>query len=426
MIRSLRARLLISYLLVLGVVLVGVSTFASTTTTREFLAFRHTEVVSAAPVSQQPSAGTVSGPDSPVGAWRVTPGSPPERVADAAFLSSVNRSLILSAAAAAFLAAVLTLFLSRRILGPVEALTRAVRAMERGDLGQRVRVETRDEIGELAGAFNTMLGRLARNEELRRTMVSDVAHELRNPLFTIRGQVEAIQDGLLVPDARTIGSIHQDLLLLNRLVDDLQDLALAEAGQLRLAKDVTDLAQLIHRTLHATEPHATAKRITLREDLPETLPVVEIDPGRIGQVLQNLLRNAVTYTPDGGVVTVSTIKVQPSEVSADRTMLESTHAAPATSSVQVSVSDTGAGIPPEHLPHVFERFYRVDSSRARVTGGSGIGLAIARQLVEAHGGRIWAESETGKGSTFHFILPIATLAHESSHPAVPSRATMRV
>lgn len=303
------------------------------------------------------------------------------------FLSSVNRSLLLSAGAATALALALTWALSRRILGPVVALTAAVRAMERGDLAQQVRIDSRDEVGELARAFNAMAGSVARNEQLRRNMVTDVAHELRTPLSNIRGYLEAMKDGVLAPDEKALGSVYEEAARLSCLVDDLQELALAEAGQLRLEKSATDLSEVVGRTLRAVVPQAAGKGIALASDLPEGLPPVEIDPDRIGQVLHNLLCNALAHTPGGGVVRVS--------------------AEPVDSEVEVAVSDSGSGIPPEHLPHIFERFYRVDPSRARSTGGSGIGLAISRQLVEAHGGRIWAESVAGKGSTFRFTIPLA-------------------
>jgi signal transduction histidine kinase len=464
-IHSLRARLLIAFVLVLGVALGGMSLFASRSTSTEFhgfmqgraeMGYRRFQMVLGSYYAQhqvwdgvQPvltqmadvtgdhllladNRGTVVADSEgrltgrPAGKWQPTvaityqgsqvgtvylnPGPSIETAGETAFLSSVNRSLLLSAGVAALLALALTVVLSRRILRPVEALTRAVRAMERGNLDQRVRIDSSDEVGELGRAFNAMAGSLAQNEELRRNMVSDVAHELRNPLFSIRGQVEAIQDELLAPDARTMGSIHEDLMLLSRLVDDLQELALAEAGQLRLGKGATDLSEVVRRALRAAEPQASAKDIALVEEVPEDIPSVDIDPGRIVQVLQNLLSNALAHTPEGGTVTLSASGCKPLGTITQYSAHGTYHSAPAAAFVCVSVSDTGFGISPEHLPRVFERFYRADPSRSRSTGGSGIGLAIAKQLVEAHGGRIWGESEAGKGSTFHFTLPLATPA----------------
>ena len=440
MIHSLWARLLLAFMLVLGVALAGVALLASRSTTAEFHGFmerrsegdfrrligamtrfygdnqgwsgvqpaverlsqvtgdhilladaRGTIVADSEGKMIGQQAGRLKGAapvmyrDLQVGTVYLNPGRPPE-TGEVDFLSSVNRSLLLSAGAAAVLALVLTVVLSRRILGPVEALTAAVRAMERGDLTQRVRVESRDEVGELARAFNSMAGSLARNEQLRKNMVTDVAHELRTPLSNILGYLEAMRDGVLAPDQKTLDSAYEEAIQLSRLVDDLQELALAEAGQLRLDRDLTDIAEVVDRAIRSVAPQASAKDIAIATDLPEDLPPLNIDPGRIAQVLQNLLANAVAHTPSGGSVRVGAKRAR--------------------GWVEVSVSDTGSGIPAEHLPYIFERFYRVDPSRARSTGGSGIGLAISRQLVEAHGGRIWAESEPGRGSVFRFSLPL--------------------
>ena len=356
------------------------------------------------------------------------PPGPPREMVDAAFLSSVNRSILLSASVSAVLALILTLVLSRRILRPIGSLTAAVRAMERGDLIQRVNIDTNDEVGELAQAFNSMAESLARNEQLRKNMVTDVAHELRTPLSNIRGYLEAIRDGVIPPDRKTLDSVYEESIHLSRLVDDLQELALAEARQLKLNLCSSNLADVVDRALRASAQQASEKRISLSSELSEGLPPVNIDPIRIGQVLKNLISNAMAYTPEGGSITVSAVGYQPSATgcqpsgnrhrapgtktqhlvpSTQSSWLRAQNLEPTPSFVLVSVQDTGSGIPPEHLPHLFERFYRVDPSRSRSTGGSGIGLAISRQLVEAHGGKIWAESRLGVGSTFHFILPVA-------------------
>jgi signal transduction histidine kinase len=286
-------------------------------------------------------------------------------------------------------AIILTTALSRRILRPVEALTEAARRMERGDLSQRVAVQTNDEIGELAHAFNSMADGLARLEQLRRNMVTDVAHELRTPLSNIRGYLEALQDGVTQPSPEVIGSLHDEAMLLTRLVNDLQELALAEAGQLKLVLQPTAVEQIISQVVSVMQPTAASKGLGLQADVQQNLPPVMADPGRVAQVLQNLINNAMTYTQAGGTITVT---ASPGASAAE---------------VQLSVRDTGIGIAPEHLPFVFDRFYRVDQSRTRATGGSGLGLTIVKQLVEAHGGHVWAKSTLGQGSTFLFTLPVA-------------------
>jgi two-component system sensor histidine kinase BaeS len=323
---------------------------------------------------------------------RVSPPPPPGvDPGSMVFLASVNRVLLLIAVVAGLGAMLLILGLSRRILAPVEALTAAVRRMEAGDLSQRVEVTSRDEIGELARAFNAMADGLARLEELRRNMVTDVAHELRTPLSNIRGYLEALQDGVIEPKKRIIDSLHGEAMLLNHLVDDLQDLSLAEAGHLKLERQPVALADIVDRAVEAVRPRAEAERVTVQVDLPEDL-LVDVDPQRIGQVLRNLLDNALTYTPPGGEVGVA--------AHGDDQWVE------------VSVRDTGSGIAAKDLPYVFERFYRADKSRSRATGGTGLGLAIARQLVEAHGGRIWVESTEREGSTFTFALPTSINSQE--------------
>ncbi|MDQ3930785.1 MAG: ATP-binding protein, partial [Chloroflexota bacterium] len=306
------------------------------------------------------------------------------------FLNSVNRSLVLAVLVAGSAAILLTLLLSRRILGPVEALTAAARKMETGDLRQRVKVESKDEIGELAHAFNAMADGLARQEQLRRNMVTDVAHELRTPLSNIRGYLEAIKDGVATADGATIESLHEEAILLSRLVDDLQELELAEAGQLRLVRQQVSLVEIIERAVSAAQAILQERGLTLQVDVSTDLPTIHADPDRIGQVLRNLLRNAITHTPHGGEVRVV--------------------ARLAGGQVEVSVRDTGRGIPSKHLPHIFERFFRADRSRARATGGTGLGLAIVKQLVELHGGRVWAKSTQGEGSTFAFTLPVKNIS----------------
>ena len=322
----------------------------------------------------------------PVGTLYIDPVTGPSE-ADIAFLSAVNRSVLIGALIACLAAVLVTLALSARILRPVERLTAAAQRMEKGDLAVRVPVESEDEIGQLAHAFNAMAGSLASQEQLRRNMVGDVAHELRTPLTNLRGYLEAARDGLVAPDGALVDNLYEETMLLNRLVIDLQDLAQAEAGQLTLVRRPTALGGIVEQAIAILRPRADAKGITLMTELPAVLPLVDVDPTRVGQVLRNLLNNAVAHTPSGGEITVSA-RVLDQEVA-------------------VSVHDTGSGIAPEHLPYVFDRFYRADKSRARQTGGAGLGLAIAKQLVVAHGGSISVESVAGQSSTFAFTLPIA-------------------
>ncbi len=306
--------------------------------------------------------------------------------ADVAFAAAIDRSVLLGALIAILAAVGVTLALSTRILRPVERLTAAAQRMEKGDLTVRVRVDAQDEIGKLAHAFNAMSGSLAQQEQLRRNMVGDIAHELRTPLTNLRGYLEAARDGLLTPDAALVNNLYEETMLLQRLVSDLQELALAEAGQLTLVRQPTSLAAIVEQAVGMLSPQADAAGVKLVVDVPADLPLVNVDPGRIGQVLRNLLNNAFAHTPAGGQITVA--------ARADRR------------EVTVSVSDTGTGIGPADLPFVFDRFYRADKSRARQTGGAGLGLAIVKQLILAHGGSLDVTSEPGRGSTFTFSLAI--------------------
>jgi signal transduction histidine kinase len=329
---------------------------------------------------------------------------------EAGFVSAVNRSLLLAAGVAGLVALALTAALSRGILGPIEALTAAARAMEQGDLSQRVRVRSRDELGVLAHAFNAMADGLARIEQLRRQLVTDVAHELRTPLTNIRGYLEALRDGVAAPTPELIGSLHDEALLLNRLVNDLQDLALAEAGQLRLDRRPVALAPLVEQAVGALGPALAEKQLAIGTELPPDLPEVYADAERVGQVLRNLLANAITHTPMGGAITVRASVESGGSRREEGGGRREDSATPSSilhpqPFILVQVADTGPGIAPEQLGLVFERFFRADRSRARATGGAGLGLAIVRQLVEAHGGQAWAESAPGQGATLLFTLP---------------------
>jgi signal transduction histidine kinase len=301
---------------------------------------------------------------------------------------AISRFLLWGALLAVAIALLSTFFLSRRISAPIKALALAARRLGQGDLSERVQLKDKGEMGELAQAFNSMASDLERAEKLQRNMVADVAHELRTPLSNIKGYLEAVRDGVIKPDAETIRSLDEEAALLSRLVDDLQELSLAEAGELKLNRQPEDIGEVINKAVAAIQVQAQGKGISLTTDLPAGLPLCDIDSHRIGQVLRNLLENAIAHTGNGSSIMVTAEKQD--------------------NRVKVSVTDTGEGIPAEDLPYIFERFYRVDKSRARATGGSGLGLTIARRLVEAHGGKIEAQSEVGKGSRFSFTVPVSS------------------
>jgi signal transduction histidine kinase len=303
-------------------------------------------------------------------------------------IKAINRFLILGGFLAIIGAAVATAFLSRRFLKPVRELTVAAKQLGQGDLSHRVQFKDKGEIGDLGRTFNSMADSLERDEVLRRNLVADVAHELRTPVSHIRGQLEAIEDGLIQADEKTFSSIYEESLLLSRLIDDLQELSLAEAGKLSLYRQATDVTQLVQKTTDAVKTAATTKGIILTTELSSELPLCDIDSHRIEQVVRNLLDNALAHTPQGGAITVAANRLD--------------------KFVEINVIDTGEGIPAEDLPNVFERFYRVDKSRTRATGGSGLGLTIAKRLVETHGGKIDVKSEAGKGSRFFFTIPIVS------------------
>jgi signal transduction histidine kinase len=306
------------------------------------------------------------------------------------FLAAVRRSVWLATGAAGMLALFLGLVLFRQIVAPIRQVTAAAQAMAAGNLDQRVDVRSRDEVGQLAGAFNQMAGALVRQQELRRNLIADVAHELRTPLSVIQGNLEAMLDGVLPAEPEEIASLYEETILLTRLVGDLRLLSVAEAGQLTLERRPAKVDEVLQRAVELMRHQAEANQVTLTVEPAPDLPVVQVDVDRVGQVLTNLLQNALRHTSAMGQIRVAAEAMK--------------HPGGA-SEVVVSVADTGSGISAEDLPYVFDRFYRADKSRTRASGGTGIGLALAKQLVEAHSGRIWVESIIGQGSTFYFTLP---------------------
>lgn len=323
-----------------------------------------------------------------IGVLYITPQPLPEINIDSLQIvyQAIGRFFLWGSLLAVAIALLLSFVLSRRILAPVKALTQAARRLGKGDFSQRVHTADKGEVGELAQSFNSMADDLETAEQLRRNMVADVAHELRTPLSNLSGYLEAMRDGVIKPDGDAILSLSEEASALSRLVDDLQELSLADAGELKLACQKEDISKLIKQAVAVWQPQAATKGLTLATNTPENLPSINIDSHRIRQVLYNLLENSLVHTGPGGTITVRAWQQD--------------------NQVRVSVTDTGEGIPPRALPQIFERFYRVDKSRTRATGGSGLGLTIAKRLVEAHGGRISVESKLGKGSTFTFDLPI--------------------
>lgn len=317
-------------------------------------------------------------------------GRPPAMAVDllGGFLDAMNTALAVAAMAAFLTAVAVSIFVTRRIVAPVHSMMRATTRIADGRYGERVPVTSDDELGQLATQFNRMAATLERVEQMRRDLVANVAHELRTPLASIAGYMEGLLDGVIPAEPETFHRLHREAARLQRLVDDLQELSRAEAGQISLRPRRITVQELVEVATGRLQPQFDDKGIDLTVVLPAGLPPVLADPDRIAQVLTNLLGNALQYTPSGGRVEV--------------------RARTDTPAVAIAVADTGIGIAAEHLPHVFDRFYRVDRSRARASGGTGIGLTVARHLVEAHGGSIKAESAgPGHGSTFTVALPTA-------------------
>ncbi|MCL5257332.1 MAG: ATP-binding protein [Chloroflexi bacterium] len=309
------------------------------------------------------------------------------------FVDSFNHSLLLAGGVSGALALILGIVFMTQITSPVRRLTHAAKRIASGDLSQRVHLKSKDEIGELAETFNRMAENLSQNEKTRRVMVADIAHELRTPLTVLQGNLEAMMDGVVQPTRDNIKSLHDESLLLNRLVGDLRELSLAESGQLKLHRQPTNLGDLVGKVISGQRSEAEEKRIAVELQTDNKLPLLNVDPDRVSQIVRNLISNAIRYTPDGGKVAVS---IRPLVTGEAKAMAE------------IAVTDNGCGIDAEDLPYVFDRFYRTDRSRSRARGGSGIGLAIVKQLAELHGGAARVTSQAGLGSTFSVILPVST------------------
>lgn len=302
------------------------------------------------------------------------------------FILSSNIAIIGSSFIAAILAVLLSIWITKKMTKPLKTLVTGTKQIARGESWEPVTITTRDEWQELGEAFNDMSLQLKKNEEVRQALVADVAHELRTPLTILQGELESIQEGVIEPSEEVILNLTDEVYRLKRLVNDLQQLSLAEAGKLPLHKQPLDMKILIQRICDNFRWLADEKEITLRYDRIPDENCLNIDPDRITQVVVNLVGNALRHTPSQGLVEISAEEKDQSFV--------------------LHVSDNGPGIPEDALPYIFDRFYKRDPSRSRSEGGTGLGLSIAKGFVEAHGGTISVESKIGKGTSFTVTLPI--------------------
>jgi len=318
----------------------------------------------------------------------------PERAElERVFLRRIRRSLWLAALATAAAGLLISILLRRQVTRPLQQLDDATRKIAEGDLNERLQVRSTDEFGRLARSFNEMAASLQASEETKKRMIADIAHELRTPISAVRSALEALRDRLVEPTQETFTSLHNRVLLLARLVGDLHQLALADAGQLSIHPAPTSLQAIVNGIVETIGVQAEDAGLRLSASIEPDLPLLHVDSHRIEQVLLNLLANAIRHTPEGGEI----------RVSAERLGDE----------VDVAVCDTGSGLTPVDLPHVFDRFYRADVARSPVrdmthpeeAAGAGLGLSIAKALVEAHGGRIWVENRPEGGACFRFALP---------------------
>jgi signal transduction histidine kinase len=304
------------------------------------------------------------------------------------FMIAVDEIILVGATVAYLTALVFSTYVARRIVSPVQHMMRASQRIAAGKYHERVPVTGNDELAELAHAFNRMASVMEQTEQRRLELIGNVAHELRTPLSSIQVMLEGLIDGVLPADPATYTDFEREIRRLQRLVRDLQELSRVEAGQVKLELEPENMEVLIQSVADRLRPQYEDKGVDLQLDLPNNVPLVSVDADRMMQVLVNLIGNALHYTPPGGRVSIYLDQRE--------------------DHVRIQIQDTGIGIPAEHLPHVFERFYRVDKSRSRAGGGSGIGLTIAKALVEAHGGTISVTSPgINQGSTFTLTLPVS-------------------
>lgn len=312
------------------------------------------------------------------------PSIAPRNSAEAQYVARINNALIIAAVGAMTLALLLAVILARTLTRPLHELTEATQAMTRGNLEQRVPVRSKDELGRLAAAFNTMSADLAESNRLRQQMTADIAHDLRSPLAVIAGYTEGLRDGVLSPKLTIFETMHREVGYLQQLVEDLRTLSLADANALPLHRVPIEPHTLLADTAAAFQHQAEQQQVQLSVANEAVLPLIDVDPERMSRVLGNLVSNALRYTPTGGQIKLA------AEAKEEAVIL--------------SVIDSGSGIAPEQLPHIFDRFYRADEARQQDSGESGLGLAIAKSIVEAHGGTITAASKIGEGTKFSVWL----------------------
>jgi signal transduction histidine kinase len=320
-----------------------------------------------------------------IGTILTPPSPPPFNPAENMFLQRTNEALIYAVLGAMVVAMLIGLLLARTLIRPLQALTLAAQNIARGELEQEVKVTSKDEIGQLALAFNKMSREVARANKLRRQMTTDIAHDLRTPLMVIAGYMESMRDGVLQPSTKRLSLIYTEIERLQNLVSDLRMLSQADAGELPLHPQLISPKSILERAAAPFSHRAEMQNITISIEANKDLPRICVDDSRMMQIFSNLLSNALRYTPEGGEIRLS--------------------AHSSDGKVILTVEDSGAGIPEEELPYIFDRFYRVDKSRSDA-GETGLGLAIVKALVEAHSASIQVESKLGEYTAFHISVPV--------------------
>jgi two-component system OmpR family sensor kinase len=306
---------------------------------------------------------------------------------EAPLLLAVNRALLLAAVTAGAVGLAIALLLSQSLTSPLRQLTGVAQRFARGERSLQLPNAARDEVGDLTRSFQGMMTEIQRQEKLRKEMTADIAHELRTPLSVIQANLDALADGVYPLTRQNLAPIRESAELLDRLVEDLRTLELADAGQLTLEKSEVDVPRLLRRVAAHFSPRAKSQSLKIQPAAEQNLPVLRADPQRLEQILGNLVDNALRHTPSGGTIRLN--------------------AKSEGGKMVIAVEDSGPGIPADQLDRIFERFYRLDPSRARSEGGTGLGLAIARKLAEAHGGSLRAENRSEGGARFTLRLPLS-------------------